>query len=148
MASVRPTKKQRELLDHIEAFIAQHGYSPSYREIMNGLHYNSVATVALHVSNLIKRGHLRKRDHSARSLEVVREAGLDGQTGSGPDADAHTAWLAGRAEACIARLAEAGDAEQTLVAGQALVAAFKALDLPVQAENLQATLTATYNSTP
>src|SRR5215203_4675992 len=70
-AAVRPTKKQRELLKYIERFIAEHGYSPSYREIMNGLNYNSVATVALHVNSLIKRGHLRKRDHSARSLEVV-----------------------------------------------------------------------------
>ncbi len=70
-ASVRPTKKQKELLAYIEAFITEHGYSPSYREIMNGLQYTSVATVALHVGNLIKRGHLRKRDHSARSLEVV-----------------------------------------------------------------------------
>src|SRR5213082_827582 len=69
--TVRPTKKQKELLAFIEAFIAEHGYSPSYREIMNGLQYTSVATVALHVGNLIKRGHLRKRDHSARSLEVV-----------------------------------------------------------------------------
>lgn len=68
---VRPTKKQRELLSYIESFIGEHGYSPSYREIMNGLNYNSVATVALHVNNLIKRGHLRKRDRSARSLEVV-----------------------------------------------------------------------------
>jgi hypothetical protein len=69
--TVRPTKKQKELLGFIEAFIIEHGYSPSYREIMNGLEYTSVATVALHVGNLIKRGHLRKRDHSARSLEVV-----------------------------------------------------------------------------
>ena len=38
---------------------------------MQGLNYTSVATVALHVNNLIKRGHIRKRDHSARSLEVV-----------------------------------------------------------------------------
>ncbi len=68
---VRPTKKQRELLSFISAFIAEHGYSPSYREIMNGLNYTSVATVALHVNSLIKRGHLIKRDHSARSLEVV-----------------------------------------------------------------------------
>lgn len=68
---VRPTKKQRELLVFIEQFIAEHGYSPSYREIMNGLNYTSVATVSLHVGNLIKRGHLRKRDYSARSLEVV-----------------------------------------------------------------------------
>jgi SOS-response transcriptional repressor LexA len=69
--AVRPTKKQRELLGFIESFIKEHGYSPSYREIMNGLGYTSVATVALHVSNLIKRGHLRKRDHSARSLEII-----------------------------------------------------------------------------
>lgn len=69
--AVRPTKKQKELLTFIEAFIGEHGYSPSYREIMAGLNYTSVATVALHVNSLIKRGHLVKRDHSARSLEVV-----------------------------------------------------------------------------
>jgi SOS-response transcriptional repressor LexA len=39
-ATVRPTKKQRELLDFIAAFITEHGYSPSYREIMNGLNYS------------------------------------------------------------------------------------------------------------
>jgi len=69
--TIRPTKKQRELLTFIAAFITEHGYSPSYREIMAGLNYTSVATVALHVNNLIKRGHVRKRDHSARSLEVI-----------------------------------------------------------------------------
>ncbi|HVC36244.1 MAG TPA: hypothetical protein VNE40_02255 [Candidatus Dormibacteraeota bacterium] len=69
--TIRPTKKQKELLTYIEDFITAHGYSPSYREIMSGLNYNSVATVALHVKSLISRGHLRKRDHSARSLEVV-----------------------------------------------------------------------------
>ncbi len=69
--TVRPTKKQRQLLTFIEEFIQSKGYSPSYREIMSGLNYTSVATVALHVNNLIKRGHLQKRDHSARSLEVV-----------------------------------------------------------------------------
>ncbi len=69
--TVRPTKKQRELLTFIESFIGEHGYSPSYREVMTGLNYTSVATVALHINNLIRRGHLKKRDHSARSLEVV-----------------------------------------------------------------------------
>ncbi|HEY5805965.1 MAG TPA: hypothetical protein VIS56_01095 [Candidatus Saccharimonadales bacterium] len=72
--TVRPTKKQRELLTFIEQFIGEHGYSPSYREVMTGLNYTSVATVALHINNLIRRGHLRKRDHSARSLEVVAPA--------------------------------------------------------------------------
>ena len=69
---IRPTKKQKELLQFIESFISEHGYSPSYREIMNGVGYTSVATVALHVSNLVKRGHLVKRDNSARSLEPIK----------------------------------------------------------------------------
>lgn len=70
--SIRPTKKQRELLTFIEKFIAEHGYGPSYREIMRGCDYTSVATVAAHVNNLIARGHLTKRDRNARSLEVVK----------------------------------------------------------------------------
>ncbi len=72
--SVRPTKKQRELLNFVEQFVLEHGYGPSYREIMNGQNYNSVATVAAHVNNLIARGHLTKRDKSARSLEVVKSS--------------------------------------------------------------------------
>ena len=76
--AIRPTKKQQELLTFIEAFILENGYSPSYREIMSGLQYTSVATVSLHVNSLISRGHLRKRDRSARSLEVVSpESKLD-----------------------------------------------------------------------
>ena len=67
----RPTKKQHELLEYLRNFIAEHGYSPSYREIMRGCNYTSVATVALHVNNLITRGHVVKRSKSARSLEVV-----------------------------------------------------------------------------
>ena len=75
MAAVRPTKKQRELLVFIEQFVQQHGYGPSYREIMRGCNYSSVATVAAHVNNLISRGHLKKRDKSARSLEAVKQEG-------------------------------------------------------------------------
>ncbi len=67
----RPTKKQHQTLEFIQSFIAQNGYSPSYREIMSGCNYTSVATVALHVNNLIKRGHIVKRGKSARSLEIV-----------------------------------------------------------------------------
>lgn len=89
MATVRPTKKQRVLLDFIEQFITEHGYSPSYREIVNGCGYNSVATVAVHINNLIARGHLRKRDHSARSLELTESAqnsqAASGRTDDTPD---------------------------------------------------------------
>ncbi len=71
MSKTRPTKKQFELLSFLKEFIAENGYSPSYREIMRGCNYTSVATVALHINNLIKRGHVVKRDKSARSLEVT-----------------------------------------------------------------------------
>lgn len=71
--TIRPTKKQQELLSYIESFIAEHGYSPSYREIKNGMGYNSIATISLHINSLITRGHLRKRDNAARSLELVAQ---------------------------------------------------------------------------
>jgi len=70
--TIQPTKKQKELLTFIEEFINAHGYSPSYREIMQGLNYTSVATVSLHINNLINRGHLGKRNRSARSLFLVK----------------------------------------------------------------------------
>ena len=76
-AEFRPSKKQRELLSFIDGFIAGHGYGPSYREIMRALNYKSVSTVAVHVDGLIKKGHLQKRDHSARSLEVVDSRRVD-----------------------------------------------------------------------
>jgi SOS-response transcriptional repressor LexA len=69
---IQPTKKQKELLDFLEEYIEAKGYSPSYREIMQGLNYTSVATISLHVNNLILRGHVGKRNRSARSLYLVK----------------------------------------------------------------------------
>jgi len=69
--SDRSTKRQKELLTFVDRFIAEHGYGPSYREVMKGLGYKSVSTVAVHIDGLISKGYLRKRDNSARSLEVV-----------------------------------------------------------------------------
>jgi SOS-response transcriptional repressor LexA len=77
----RSTKRQKELLMYVDAFIKEHGYGPSYREVMNGLGYKSVSTVAVHIDGLISKGYLRKRDNSARSLEVVSS---DYKAGSGP----------------------------------------------------------------
>jgi len=95
--AVRPTKKQREILTYIQQFIGEHGYSPSYREIMAGLNYTSVATVSLHVNSLITRGHLRKRDHSARSIEVV-DASADKPLVTNQITDGQEKWLVKRIE--------------------------------------------------
>lgn len=95
--TVRPTKKQREILTFIELFIGEHGYSPSYREIMTGLDYTSVATVSLHVNSLIARGHLRKRDHSARSIEVV-DSGAEKPLLTNQVTDGQEKWLVKKIE--------------------------------------------------
>ncbi len=96
--TVRPTKKQREILDYITAFIAEHGYSPSYREIMTGLNYTSVATVSLHVNSLISRGHLRKRDRSARSIEVVAPTVAEPKVTSTQVTASQEKWLVKKVE--------------------------------------------------
>lgn len=71
MIESRASKRQRELLNFVDTFIQGHGYGPSYREIMRALGYKSVSTVAIHINGLITKGYVRKRDNSARSLEVV-----------------------------------------------------------------------------
>ena len=83
----RSTKKQKELLTYVDRFIKEHGYGPSYREVMSGMGYKSVSTVAVHIDGLIDRGYLRKRDNSARSLEVVS---TDYKVGSGPTSSPST----------------------------------------------------------
>ncbi len=67
----RPTKKQTELLEYLKGFITSAGYGPSYREIQRALDYKSVSTVATHIDGLVKAGRLRKKDRSARSIEIV-----------------------------------------------------------------------------
>lgn len=65
------TKKQKQLLDFIKKFSKDNGYPPSFREIMQGMNYSSVATVAQHIDNLVTKGFLFKRDNEARSIQLV-----------------------------------------------------------------------------
>jgi hypothetical protein len=133
--SVRPTKKQRELLGYIEAFIKEHDYSPSYREIMKGLDYTSVATVALHVNSLIARGHLRKRDRSARSLEVVTTGQAAPNKTSAKAGDEK--WLVEKVEYFFARLEKQSDKieQQALDELYVLLGALKVLGLEAAAQS-------------
>ncbi len=134
-ATIRPTKKQRQLLTYIEQFIGEHGYSPSYREIMAGCDYTSVATVALHVNSLISRGHLRKRDHSARSLEVVSSAETS-KLGSNEIKPGDEKWLVEKVEYYFARLENSAVVEQgQLDELYVLIGALKVLGLTGAAQS-------------
>jgi repressor LexA len=66
------TKKQRQILDFVESFVVDNGYSPSYEEIAENFDYSSLATVHEHLTNLETKGFLRKNYNKSRSLEVVR----------------------------------------------------------------------------
>lgn len=68
----KPTRKQLELLEFIEEFAVARGFSPSYREICEGLGLRSVSAVAEHVENCVGAGFIRRVPRAARSLEVVR----------------------------------------------------------------------------
>lgn len=126
----RPTKKQRELLTFIQKFIAEYGYGPSYREIMHGCNYNSPATVALHVNNLVDRGHLRKKGRSARSIEVVDEAGPDDSfVPTNSVSPSEEKWLVSQVEYRLSQ-AEAGQPSQTEIDSlYVLIGALKVLGL-------------------
>lgn len=69
------TKRQREILDYIESFLEHHGYSPSFEEIATFFGYSSLATVHEHLSNLERKGYLRKNYNRSRSLELVPAEG-------------------------------------------------------------------------
>lgn len=69
--SIKLTKKQLAVLEFIQDFTEEKGYSPSYREIMTGLGLSSVSAVAEHIDNLVARGVLKKNPGEARTLEVL-----------------------------------------------------------------------------
>jgi repressor LexA len=73
------TKRQKQILDFIHDFIEEHGYAPSFEEIAEAFGYSSLATVHEHLSNLERKGYIRKSYNESRSIEMV-------PTESGPSA--------------------------------------------------------------
>jgi repressor LexA len=65
------TKRQKEILDHIGEFIENRGYAPSFEEIAEHFGYSSLATVHEHLSNLERKGYIRKAYNESRSIELV-----------------------------------------------------------------------------
>ncbi len=65
------TKRQKEILDYIGDFIAAEGYAPSFEEIAESFGYSSLATVHEHLSNLERKGYIRKSYNESRSIELV-----------------------------------------------------------------------------
>lgn len=65
------TRRQREIFDFVREFIGRNGYSPSLEEIGRHFNLSSVATVHKHVTNLVRKGLLRRSWNQNRSIEIV-----------------------------------------------------------------------------
>src|SRR3954463_16456495 len=69
------TKRQRQMYDFIAQFVESHGYSPSFEEIGEGMGLSSLATVHKHITNLEKKGLLRRDYNRSRSIDVLGPRG-------------------------------------------------------------------------
>lgn len=65
------TKRQKEILEFIEKFIDENGYSPSFREIAYYFEFSSTGTVAEYLNILEEKGYLTRDAISARSLQLT-----------------------------------------------------------------------------
>lgn len=74
------TRKQREILDYLTQTIARQGFAPSFEEIASQFNYQSLATVHEHLSNLERKGYIRRTYNESRSTEVLPPRGSSGAT--------------------------------------------------------------------
>ncbi len=72
------TKRQSEIIDYIEEFIANNRYSPSYREIAHRFSFTSLGSVYKHINALKRKGILVGENKSSRSIAPV--TGITKQT--------------------------------------------------------------------
>lgn len=72
------TKRQKELLDYLDGYIAEHGYAPTLEEIGARFTLNSLATVHKHLTNLEAKGLIRRTWNHSRAIELVPQNNISG----------------------------------------------------------------------
>src|SRR6476620_3679174 len=65
------TKRQREILTYLATYSEEHGYAPSFEEIATQFNYNSLATVHEHLTNLERKGYIKRAYNESRGIEVL-----------------------------------------------------------------------------
>jgi repressor LexA len=74
------TRRQREILDYLTEYIEHRGYAPSFEEIAERFHFQSLATVHEHLTNLERKGYIRRTPNESRAIELVPPRGQTGAT--------------------------------------------------------------------
>jgi repressor LexA len=65
------TKRQREILNYLTAYAEQNGFAPSFEEIAENFSYNSLATVHEHLTNLERKGYIKRNYNESRAIEIL-----------------------------------------------------------------------------
>jgi len=72
------TKRQKELFDYLDGYIAECGYAPTLEEIRGRFNLGSLATVHKHLTNLEQKGAIRRTWNHSRAIELVRQNASSG----------------------------------------------------------------------
>lgn len=87
------TRRQKQVYDFLAGFVEEHGYSPSFEEIGEGLGLSSLATVHKHISNLEQKGLLKRDYNRSRSIDLLKPRGRMKQALIGAGAALHGSGL-------------------------------------------------------
>jgi len=69
------TVRQTEILNHIDGYIKQNGYSPSVRDVAG--HFDiSPKGAHDHILALEKKGAIKSRRKKSRSITILRSSGI------------------------------------------------------------------------
>lgn len=74
------TKRQSEILEYLRGHIEEHGFAPSFEEIAEKFGFASLATVHEHLTNLERKGYIRRTYNESRAIEVLPPKGVTGAT--------------------------------------------------------------------
>ena len=69
------TNRQSEILSYLQTHINGQGYAPSFEEIAEKFGFQSLATVHEHLTNLERKGYIRRSYNESRSIEVLPPRG-------------------------------------------------------------------------
>ena len=65
------TKRQREILNYLSSYADENRYAPSFEEIASQFGYSSLATVHEHLSNLERKGYIKRSYNESRAIEIL-----------------------------------------------------------------------------
>lgn len=66
-------RKERELLEYLAQFQAQHGYSPTLAELAKATGHRSKSTIHTLIKSLVEKGYVQKVEGNTRVLKIIED---------------------------------------------------------------------------